>query len=367
MMKNGSLGEITWNKFKRNPLGIIPMFFIVIVAVLSILAYTFIPDKVEHANRVRLPLALHPPGAEVKVIEIPLSAYQENQNWEWLQGAKPRFRQIPVHDYKILDEETLELRPYTGLDGEPGLPLRFSKEDLGLRNNEGFEDRVKHLKFYLGTDKLGRDYFSRLLLGARISLSVGFIAVFISILVGVILGSVAGYFGGKIDQGVMWFINVFWSVPTLLWVIAITLALGKGTFQVYLAVGLSMWVDIARMVRGQIMQVRGLEFARAGQTLGFNDSRILFKHILPNSLSPVIVIAASNFATAILLEAGLSFLGIGAQPPIPSWGNMIKDHYAYIIMDKAYLAILPGLAIMVFVLAFMLIGNALRDALDVKL
>ena len=176
----------------------------------------------------------------------------------------------------------------------------------------------------------------------------------------------AGYFGGKVDQLIMWLVNVFWSVPTLLWVIAISLALGKGLWQVYVAVGLSMWVDVARMLRGQVMSVREMQYVSAGQALGYGSTKIFLKHVLPNSFAPVIVIAASNFATAILLEAGLSFLGIGAQPPIPSWGNMIKDHYAYIIMDKAYLAYLPGLAIMSLVLAFMLIGNALRDVLDVK-
>jgi peptide/nickel transport system permease protein len=149
-------------------------------------------------------------------------------------------------------------------------------------------------------------------------------------------------------------------------VIALTMVLGKGFWQIFVAVGLTMWVEVARVVRGQVMSLREKEFVEAAKVMGFSTGRIIFRHILPNVLGPVVIISAGNFATAILLEAGLSFLGIGVQPPIPSWGTMIKDHYGYIIMDKAYLAILPGVTIMVLVLAFTLIGNGLRDALDTK-
>jgi peptide/nickel transport system permease protein len=164
----------------------------------------------------------------------------------------------------------------------------------------------------------------------------------------------------------MWFVNVIWSIPTLLMVIAITLALGKGFWQVFVAVGLTMWVEVARIVRGQVIAIRELEYIEASKVLAFSPLRIIIKHILPNVIGPVIVISAANFAAAILIEAGLSFLGIGAQPPIPSWGGIIKDHYSYIIMDKAYLAIVPGTAIMILVLSFMVLGNGLRDAFDVR-
>ena len=180
------------------------------------------------------------------------------------------------------------------------------------------------------------------------------------------MGSVAGYFGGKVDAIIMWIINVTWSIPTLLLVIAITLALGKGFWQVFIAVGLTMWVEVARVVRGQVMGVKQMQYVTAAKSLGFSHWRIVTNHILPNSLAPVIIISAANFAGAILIESGLSFLGIGAQPPMPSWGGIIKDHYSYIILGKPYLAIIPGLAIMSLVTAFMLMGNALRDVLDVK-
>ena len=214
--------------------------------------------------------------------------------------------------------------------------------------------------------KYGRDLLSRILVGARISFSIGFVAVFISLLIGVLLGSIAGYFGGKWDTLIMWLINVTWSIPTLLLVIAITLALGKGFWQVFIAVGLTMWVEVARVVRGQVMSVKEMQYVTAAEALGFSDFRIISKHILPNILAPVIVISAANFAAAILIESGLSFLGIGAQPPMSSWGAMIKDHYNYIILGKPYLALIPGLCIMSLVMSFMLIGNTLRAALDVK-
>jgi peptide/nickel transport system permease protein len=164
----------------------------------------------------------------------------------------------------------------------------------------------------------------------------------------------------------MWFVNVNWSVPTLLMVIAITLVIGKGFWQIFIAVGLTMWVDVARVVRGQVLSIREKEYITACKALGFGNLRILVHHVLPGTIGPVIIIAASNFATAILIEAGLSFLGVGVQPPIPSWGSMIKEHYGYIILDSAHLAILPGLAIMLLVLAFNFVGNGLRDAFDVK-
>ena len=225
---------------------------------------------------------------------------------------------------------------------------------------------ISRKTFLLGTDRYGRDVHSQLILGTRVSLSVGFISVAISLLIGIFLGAIAGYFGGRIDALISWFINVVWAVPTLLLVIAVTFALGKGFWQVFVAVGLTMWVEVARVVRGQFMSLREKEFVEAARALGYRNFRIIFRHILPNAMAPVIVISAANFASAILLEAGLSFLGIGVQPPMPSWGSMIKENYAYIILDYAYLAILPGIAIMIMVLAFMLIGNGLRDALDVR-
>jgi peptide/nickel transport system permease protein len=228
------------------------------------------------------------------------------------------------------------------------------------------EKHIVRKKFLLGTDLLGRDLLSRLLIGTRISLSVGMVSVIISICIGMLLGAIAGYYRGKTDSLIMWLINVVWSIPTLLLVIAITLVLGKGIIQVFIAVGLTMWVDVARIVRGQILSIREKEFVEAGRALGFKNLRIIIRHILPNVMGPVVVMAASNFATAILTEAGLSFLGIGAEAKVPSWGEMTSAHHGYILLDKAYLAFTPGIAIMILVLSFMLVGNGLRDALDTR-
>ncbi len=225
---------------------------------------------------------------------------------------------------------------------------------------------IIHKTFWLGTDIYGRDMLSRLILGSRISLAVGLMSVIISMLLGVTIGAVAGYFGGWIDAALSWLMNILWSLPALLLVIAISFALGKGLWQIFIAVGLSMWVEVARLVRGQVLSLKQVEYIEAARSLGFNNTRIITRHILPNIVGPILVLASSNFASAILLEAGLSFLGFGAQPPMPTWGSMIKEHYGYIVMDSPYLAIMPGLAIMFLVYAFNLVTVGLRDAFDIK-
>ena len=227
-------------------------------------------------------------------------------------------------------------------------------------------DYIVSKTFWLGTDRFGRDILSRLIVGVRVSLAVGLITVLISLTIGVILGSLAGYFRGKPDNIIMWLINVIWSIPTLLLVFGITLALGKGFWQIFIAVGLTMWVSVARLIRGQVIALREMEYIQAAKALGIKNMRIIIRHILPNVLGPVIVIAASNFASAIIVEAGLSFLGVGVQPPQPSWGLMIKENYNFIITHNPMLALAPGIAIMILVLAFNLLGNGLRDALDVR-
>jgi peptide/nickel transport system permease protein len=242
---------------------------------------------------------------------------------------------------------------------------RVRKQMLDLKV-EIIKHQIPTKKYILGTDPTGRDLLSRLMLGTRVSFSVGLISVFISIFIGMLIGSVAGYYRGKVDAFIVWLINVVWAIPTLLLVIAITLALGKGFWQVFIAVGLTMWVEVARVIRGQVMSLREKEFIEAGRALGFSNARIIFRHVLPNVMGPVIVISAANFASAILTEAGLSFLGIGSQPPTPSWGSMISAHRGYIIGDASYLAFLPGISIAILVLSFVLLGNGLRDALDTK-
>jgi len=358
--KSHSLKQLALQKFKKNFWGVFSLYFIIVVGLVSVFAYVLAPDNSRFANQMHLSIHSKKPGFKVDILTIP-SKLKSNQNWldRIFFGTENYESEIPVSEFKM-EGDFLKYTEYAS-DG-----LKGEEKTISLDQENKFNPYVKNKSFYFGTDKYGRDLLSRILVGARISFFIGFVAVFISLIIGIFMGSIAGYFGGKVDAVIMWIINVTWSIPTLLLVIAITLALGKGFWQVFIAVGLTMWVEVARVVRGQIMSTKEMQYVTAARALGFSDFRIISKHILPNIMAPIIVISAANFAAAILIESGLSFLGIGAQPPMASWGAMIKDHYNYIILGKPYLALIPGLCIMSLVMAFMLIGNALRDALDVK-
>ena len=349
-MKSASLNRLAWQKLKKNRLSFFALCYILLVVLIALFAVVISPDSSPNANEMHIELAAQKPLTKILFLEIPKNKDIKLSFMEsFFLGNPLVVRRVPIDSFKLLER------------GVVYFPYKFNMEQKYIG-----EYKIAEQTFWLGTDRYGRDLLSRMLYGIRISLSVGFIAVFISLIIGIILGLFAGYFRGRIDDIIMWFVNVIWSIPTLLMVIAITLALGKGFWQVFVAVGLTMWVEVARIVRGQVLVIRELEFVEAGIALAYKPYRIIFKHILPNIIGPLIVISAANFAAAILIEAGLSFLGIGAQPPIPSLGGIIKDHYSYIIMDKAYLAIIPGLLIMSLVLAFMFLGNGLRDAFDVR-
>jgi len=335
--KSFSLSALTWRRFKRDKVGIVSLVFLCLVFLVAILGYLITPDKTPFCNEQHLEIALQPPGFSVAFLHSPKEPPQKSVSLlkKMLYGQPPLYKSVPVLDNTLIGEDEVSA------------------------------ERVKKT-FLLGSDRYGRDVLSQLMLGTRISLAVGFIAVIIALFIGVFVGATAGYFGGKVDAALTWLINVVWSIPTLLLVLAISFALGKGFWQIFIAIGLTMWVDIARVVRGQTLAIKQQDFVEAGRALGFSNVRIIFKHILPNIFGTLIVLSAANFSSAILMEAGLSFLGMGVQPPIPSWGMMMKENYAYIVLGKAYLALVPGIAIMLLVLAFMLIGSALRNAMEVR-
>lgn len=348
---------------------------------IGIFSYTFTPDHTPLVNRMSLAIGNKPPGFRVTMLLLRKARTPEKQSFlnRIFEGVHDRFDHIPVSRCRVAGNQVY-YSEYSGQDSELLPEERISLaaavfgSDTLNRKQEVLPDapaflseHVREEKFLLGTDRYGRDLFSRLLAGSRVTLGVGLLAVFISLLTGLFFGSLAGFFKGRVDQAVLWLINVIWSIPTLLLIIAISLAFGKGFEQVFIAVGLTMWVDVARIVRSQLFAVRELEYISAGRALGFRSGRIILHHMLPNILGPVLVVGASNFSNAILLEAGLSFLGIGAQPPTPSWGAMIKENYGFIIIPgSAYLAILPGIAIMLLTFAFTFVANGLRDALDSK-
>ena len=356
--------EIVYKKFLKDLRAVFSVTYIFILVLAAVFAYQIAPDRTSNANQMHLSIHSKPPGFEVEMLLLyPENNHSGEKKGFFLGGVNNR-QELPIENYTIRDNG-VEIKPY----GSPAGYFEFidvSKLRSPLSETEFKKEHIEKKFFLLGTDKYGRDLLSRLIIGSRISLSIGFIAVFISLLIGIILGALAGFFGGYLDKGIVWLINVFWSVPTLLMVIAITLALGRGFWQVFIAVGLTMWVEVARVVRGQVLTLKEKTYIKAARTLGYGKIRIICHHILPLLIPPLIVISAANFASAILIESGLSFLGIGAQPPVPSWGGMVKDHFRYLLVGKPYLTLIPGLAIMSLVLAFMTLGNSLRDILDVK-
>lgn len=347
-------------RFFRIPAFTIGFIIIAIFAIPAIPGYLITPDKTTDAYDIMPAIAKQKPGFVCKYVRIKNSEKSTEEGFitTWIYGKKSKGSAVPVGN-KI--KETADSIFFKGYDDDE--IIGFHKQSLFAENGTLLFSR----KYYLGTDRFGADVLSRLILGARVSLFVGFISVIISLLIGTTIGLFAGYLGGKTDAFLSWLIAVFWSVPTLLIALGLSFVFGKGLPQVLVAVGLSTWVEVARVVRGQTMQLREKEFILAVKITGFSTPRILFRHILPNLKSTLTVLATTNFAAAILLEAGLSFLGLGIAPPAPSWGIMVQEHLGSLVTSSAYLAIVPGLAIMLLVMGFNLLSMGVRDAFDTRL
>ncbi len=358
MSSSGSYSQAFLKRLSKNKGAMFGLVIICLSFILAVFAYFIAPDHTPNANKMTVEIGGEKPGFTLQFLKVKNEGSSVKTSFfsTLLNGKEDAYALLPITS-AVKTNDSIIVQKYI----DEGITERQSYHTSKLA-----QDYLTTKTFLLGTDKFGRDILSRLIVGIRVSLSVGLIAVTISVILGILLGSLAGYFRGSTDDLIMWFINIIWSIPTLLLVFALTLLLGKGFWQVFIAVGLTMWVNVARLVRGQVLAVRELEFIEATRALGYSHTRTIIFHILPNILGPVMVIAASNFASAIVIEAGLSFLGVGVQPPQPSWGLMIKENYNFIITHNPMLALAPGIAIMILVLAFNLLGNGLRDALNVR-
>lgn len=393
----------TWKRLKKNKPAIVSLFVIIIAVLLAILGPSIAPDKTPDADDQVLELANVNPGFTTQMLLVRKNRDERSPSFlsKVFFGQDNPYQLIPINSYKMDGQGNMVVQAFKGEGRTPqemtfsladvvyalsaeepevqliGQQLSFvtfsgdkKTADIATLQKQITEENLVTKKYRLGTDGYGRDILSRLLFGVRVSLSVGLVAVLISLTIGIFLGSIAGFFRGWVDDVIMWLINVIWAVPTILLAMAIRFAIGdkiNSFLAIFIAVGLSMWVEVARIVRGQVLMVREMEYVQAARGLGFANPRIILKHILPNIIGPIMVIAAADFASAILIEAGLSFVGIGVKPPTPSWGTMLNDHRTYLLTpDKAFLALAPGICIMVMVLAFNLLGNGLRDAFDVK-
>ncbi len=402
--KNLSPNQLAWKKLQHNTPAVIGLWIIALSVLIAILGYTITPDSTPDVNDQNPTVALKQPGFSIKILLVQKKReiLPTNFFYKLLYGATSPVEKIPVNEISMVGDSVV-FEKYGGENPTTHTLVKGKIQTLHIIdviaatnvNKSGIEknsdtysyigtDNSKHdikiseaptkvqaqivkKTFWLGTDNFGRDNLSRLILGVRVSLFVGLIAVIISLTLGVFLGALAGYSGGRTDSLIMLLINTVWSIPTILLVFAIVLALGRGVGIIFLAVGLTMWVDVARLVRGQVLSLKQMSFVEAAKSMGYSTARIILRHILPNILGPVMVLAASNFATAILIESGLSLIGFGIQPPTPSWGTMLNENYGYAIGGKVFLALIPACAIVVLVLAFNLVGNGFRDALDVKI
>ncbi len=401
---SGSIGKTAWRRFKKDKMAMFGMIILVISIFVSILGSLIRPDQTEDVAQQIPSIEFQSPGFKTTILKERLDHMPEyNTIFDrmFFGGKVKKYKNYAIYDDYEFDGPYIKFREFHTRKTDPETeiediakflyPLDYNNKYVYIKNDAGEVDSVSFIvigegevvrsvkdmqnqlveeniferTYWLGTAKHGRDMLSLIMASIIVSLTVGLIAVLISVTVGITLGAIAGYFRGWVDDVIMYFVNVIWSIPLLLIVIALSVSMGRGLQTVCVSIGAVLWVEVARIVRGQVLSVREKEFVEASRALGYGSTRIIFKHVLPNVMGPVIVIAAANFASAILIESGLSFLGVGTQPPQPSLGALVSEYRTYVTNDKqAYLAILPSAMIVILVLAFMLIGNGIRDAFD---
>jgi len=336
---------------------------------LSLLGYLVAPDGSTHANFQVLELAKSSPGTQVPLLMRPQPGAEPGSLWrQFWRGRRQTHLPIALaSDPRLeLSDTRVRFTRYAGV--RDSLPLTAFEEDFQGDMAAFADAHLQTIQYRLGSDSYGRDLLSRIILGARVSLAVGLLSVLISLSIGVLMGIVAGYVGGWVDRLIMWLVSVLWSIPTLLLALALAAVLGRGFWQLFVAIGVSMWVEVARLVRGQVLALKEQPFIEASRALGYPAGRVMRKHLLPNVASPIIVIAVANFGAAVLIESGLSFLGLGVEVPIPTWGRMINEGYTYLVFEAGqWMAIYPGLALVLLIMSINLMGIGLRDALDVNL
>jgi peptide/nickel transport system permease protein len=350
-----------FRKFLRTYTGPIGLTVVVVWILVAIFAVILSPDKTPLADNINGNLALRDPGTEVLVYKQDLNLEVQSSNglMRVFWGVPKTYREVPIYQLSFRNDSA-SIQVY-----DRGYPKQAITIPLNGMDSASWKEKNIELKsFNWGSDKRGRDLMSQIFHGSRISIIVGFFALSIALLIGITLGLVSGYFGGRIDQFIQFIISVMWTLPTFVLVLAFSVSLGKGLWQMMLAIGLVSWVDIARLVRGQVLSIKEKEYIQAAQILGYSNIRVLFKHILPVLRGNILILASANFASAILLEAGLSFLGMGVEPPTPSWGILIQEHFSFITFGKAYLALIPGVCLASLVLSVNLLSNALRDVFD---
>ena len=313
---------------------------LLILLLISVFGQPLFPDNTPNANR--------------QISELPLMKAMSTMDFIVLKEPNGE-NYIPVENLRETTEHYLADRL-----------INPQGQTIAIEIKKSSDVRVVRKTFVLGTDALGRDVLSRLLTGIRLSLMIGFFSILVACLLGILVGLAAGYYGGWVDSMLMTLVNSMWSIPTILLVFALVLALGRGIGNIVLAIGLTMWIDMARMVRGMTMATKEKDYVLATKALAYNNPRVLIRHIFPNIIDPLIVLAATNFATAILVEAGISYLGFGIQPPAPSVGIILSENYGYILGGHYTKAIAPALVVVLLVLSLNIIGTALKDSMGAE-